>query len=110
MQGDLTAKRPAGICGGVAYCSFCQGTTFTELWKDSETHRPYVLMHAGWSYRNPFVWHMRWGSVMFVPPRHDIYWPVEEFITELCIHPPYVLMHAGWPTANSTPGIFGGEA
>ncbi|GFR08920.1 hypothetical protein TNCT_560411 [Trichonephila clavata] len=52
-------------------------------------------MHAGWSTatRRPVL---RWGSVMFLPPRHDIHRPVEESRTELCIHRPCVLMNAGW--------------
>ncbi|GFR13447.1 hypothetical protein TNCT_149481 [Trichonephila clavata] len=65
-------------------------------------------MHAGWSYRDPSARCMRWGSVMFIPPRHDINRPVEEFRTEICIHRPYVLMHAGRPTATRPPGICSG--
>ncbi|GFR09415.1 hypothetical protein TNCT_34071, partial [Trichonephila clavata] len=58
-------------------------------------HRPCVLMHADGltATRRPV---MRWGSVMFIPPRHDINRPVEESRTELCIHRPCVLMNAGW--------------
>ncbi|GFQ85984.1 hypothetical protein TNCT_366731 [Trichonephila clavata] len=39
--------------------------------------RPCVLMHAGWSYREPSARCMRWGSIMFITPRHDINRPVE---------------------------------
>ncbi|GFQ78535.1 hypothetical protein TNCT_571631 [Trichonephila clavata] len=48
------------------------------------------------AHRDPSARCMRWGSVMFIPPRHDINRPVEEFRTELCIHRPCVLMNAGW--------------
>ncbi|GFR07065.1 hypothetical protein TNCT_160661 [Trichonephila clavata] len=48
------------------------------------------------AHRDPSARCMRWGSVMFIPPRHDINRPVEEFRTDLCIHRPGILMNAGW--------------
>ncbi|GFQ85981.1 hypothetical protein TNCT_366721 [Trichonephila clavata] len=86
VRGDgLTATRPTGICGGVRNVRFAKARHSPDFGRILN-RRPYVLMHAGWSYRNPFAWHMRWGSVMFVPPRQDIHRPVEESRTELCIH------------------------
>ncbi|GFR29305.1 hypothetical protein TNCT_380371 [Trichonephila clavata] len=63
-----------------------------EFKKELCIPRPYVLMHAEWSYHDPPALFLRWGSVIFLPPRHDIDRPVEEFRTELCIHRPCVLM------------------
>ncbi|GFQ96925.1 hypothetical protein TNCT_101451 [Trichonephila clavata] len=51
-------------------------------------------MHAGWSYRDPSAWCMRWGSVMFVPPLTTFTGLWKNSKTELCIHRLCVLMHA----------------
>ncbi|GFQ74822.1 hypothetical protein TNCT_384181 [Trichonephila clavata] len=56
----------------------------TELW----IHRPYVLMHEGWSYRDPSDQYKWRGSVMFVATRHNIHRDVEGLWIQL----PYVMV------------------
>ncbi|GFQ78536.1 hypothetical protein TNCT_571641 [Trichonephila clavata] len=78
-------------------------TTFTGLWKNSKrTLYPPTLRSDACRMVLPRPARpvLRWGSVMFLPPRHDIDRPVEEFRTELCIRRPCVLMHAGWSYAT----------
>ncbi|GFR01177.1 hypothetical protein TNCT_655601 [Trichonephila clavata] len=50
------------------------------------THRPCVLMHAGWFYRNPYARYMQRGSVTFVPTRHGIHRAMKGFRTEPWTH------------------------
>ncbi|GFQ97665.1 hypothetical protein TNCT_16371 [Trichonephila clavata] len=84
MWDGLTVTRPPVYAAG--YRNVCSDKArhspgvegfLTELW----IHRPYVLMHEGWSYRDPSDQYKWQGSVMFVATRHNIHsaeWKVSE--------------------------------